>query len=276
MGRLAEKVIVVTGASRGLGEAMARGFAREGAILTLAARSRDDLARVAAACRQAGAPAVLAMTVDVRQEEQLQQMVRETVQRFGKLNVLVVNAAVGPAVSGRRFTDLTSYDLATWQTILETNFTGAFLTLKAALPVMQEGGSVILVGSGTGRRASAGNAVYAISKAGVDVLTLIAAGEGRRRGIRVNCLAPGGMVDTQLFGPAGMPEHLKRLGHLPPEVMVEPAIFLASEESRGVTGGFFEAKRWDPAHPLAAATFPDPAAEFRAAWARRPATPSAS
>jgi NAD(P)-dependent dehydrogenase (short-subunit alcohol dehydrogenase family) len=271
MGKLDDKVIVLTGASRGLGEVMARGFAAEGATLLLAARSADDLERVAEACRAAGAREVATALVDVRDEQQLQAMVEETLRRFGKLDVLVVNAAVGPAVSGRRFTDLTSYDLATWQKIMETNFTGAFLTLKAAMPVMREGGSIIMVGSGTGRRPSAGNAVYAASKAGVDVLTHIAAGEGKKRGIRVNCLSPGGMVDTHLFGPAKMPDYLKRLGHLPPEVMVAPAVFLASDDSREVTGGFFEGKNWNPADPVGSGEFPNPAAEFRARWAARPA-----
>ncbi|MFN8533457.1 MAG: SDR family oxidoreductase [Dehalococcoidia bacterium] len=270
MGRLDDKTIVITGASRGLGEVMALGFAAEGATLTLAARSADDLERVAAACRETGAKGVAAIVVDVRREDDLQRMVDETLRRFGRLDVLVVNAAVGPAVSGRRFTDVTSYDLATWQTILETNFTGAFLTLKAAMPAMTEGGSIILVGSGRGRRASAGNAALATSKAGVDVLTHLAAGEGKKRGIRVNCLAPGGMVDTNLFGPNKMPDFLKRLGHVAPEVMVAPAVFLASDDSVGVTGGFFEGRAWDPADPTACAEFPNPAAEFSERWAARP------
>ena len=102
---------------------------------------------------------------------------------------------------------------------------------------MGEGGSFIAVGSELGRIAGAGSGLYAVSKAGVDLLVRIAAAESAERGIRVNCLSPGGMADTHLFGPNKMPEYIK--AHAPwsePEVIVPAALWLASDDSAGTTG----------------------------------------
>ncbi|MCS7003576.1 MAG: SDR family oxidoreductase, partial [Dehalococcoidia bacterium] len=101
--------------------------------------------------------------------------------------------------------------------------------------------AIIVIGSGTGRGGSTGNAVYGASKAGVDALAIMAAKYGEKVGVRVNCLDPGGMVDTYLFGPNKMPEFLKRISHLQPDVIVPAAVWLASDESRDVTGGFITA-----------------------------------
>ncbi|MDN5761632.1 MAG: SDR family oxidoreductase [Microlunatus sp.] len=238
MDRLAGKVAVVTGASRGLGEAIATGFAREGASVVLAARTVADLDRVAARCRDAGTAQVEVMTTDVTDEDQLTALVDTTIARLGHLDVFVANAGIAvPSVTDRRMTTLETYELDVVERLFAVNTVGMWLSMKAALPVMPVGGSFIAIGSELGRMAGAGAGVYAVTKAGVDLLVRIAAAESAARRVRVNCLSPGGMVDTHLFGPNKMPDYIK--AHVPwsaPEVIVPAAIWLASDESESVTG----------------------------------------
>lgn len=239
MGSLDEKVAVVTGASRGLGEAMARGFAREGASLVLAARDEDDLARVAKACADAGAAAVQVIPTDVSVESEVRSLVQGAVDRFGRLDVFVANAGTSYGMlTDKRYTDLASYDLDVVEQMFRVNAIGMWLCMKAALPRMSVGGSFIAIGSETGRIARAGSGVYAVTKACVDVLTTIAAGEMAEAKVRVNCLTPGGMVDTQLFGPNKMPEFLKNLpmSTTDTDIIVPAAVWLASDDSVDVTG----------------------------------------
>lgn len=239
MSELNGKVVVITGATRGLGEAMALGFAGEGARVVLSGRTKDDLDRVAAACTAAGATAVESVVTDVAREEDVQALVARTIEAFGKLDVFIANAGTSyPALTSKRYTDLPSYDLDIVEQIFDVNVIGMWLCMKAALPVMESGSSFIAIGSETGRIARAGSGLYAVSKACVDVLTTIAAGENAERGVRVNCLTPGGMVDTHLFGPDKMPEFLKQMpmGYSEPDVIVPAALWLASADSAGVNG----------------------------------------
>ncbi len=238
MGTLKDKRIVVTGASRGLGEAMAVGYAREGARLMLAARSADDLERVRGLCQAEGAEVHVCVT-DVAEEAQVEALVQSAVAELGGIDVFVANAGTSyPGLTDKRYTTLDTYDADIVERVMKVNAIGMWLCMKAALPVLPEGGSFIGVGSETGRMARAGSGIYAVSKACVDVLVTIAAGEQAERGVRVNCLTPGGMVDTHLFGPDKMPEMLKHLpmGYSEPEVIVPAAIWLAGDVSRPVTG----------------------------------------
>lgn len=238
MGRLEGKVAVVTGASRGLGEAMVTGFAREGASVVLAARTVEDLDRVATLCRETGAARVEVVRTDVTDEEQVMALVNRTTDELGRLDVFVANAGVAvPGVTDRRMTTLETYELDVVDRLLAVNTVGMWLSMKAALPVMPAGGSFIAIGSELGRMAGAGAGVYAVTKASVDLLVRIAAAESAERGVRVNCLSPGGMADTHLFGPNMMPSYIK--AHAPwseATVIVPAAVWLASHDSEGVTG----------------------------------------
>ncbi len=240
MNRLRDKIIAITGASRGLGEVMAIAFSAEGASLILAARTISDLERVAQLCTEAGAPAVSSVQTDVSDDVGVQHLVDVASQRQGRIDVFVANAATSPAnvAPGKRHTDITTYDLSTFEEILDTNFNGVFRCMRAAFPVMKAGGSFITIGSGSARKPRGGNSVYSMSKTGVDMLTKVGAHEMESAGIRVNCLSPGGMTDTNLFGPSKMPENLKKLGYLEADVIVPAAIWLASDDSRDTTGGF--------------------------------------
>ena len=238
MGALTGKVVVVTGASRGLGEAMAIGFAAEGASVVLAARSIADLDRVAARCRDAGAGAVEVVPTDVTLEADAVALVDTIIERFGQLDVFVANAGVAvPGITDQRMTTLETYELDVVQKLIAVNTVGTWLSMKTALPVMTSGGSFIAIGSELGRMAGAGSGLYAVTKASVDLLVRIAAAESAQRGVSVNCLSPGGMADTHLFGPNKMPDYIK--AHAPwsePTVIVPAALWLASEDSDGVTG----------------------------------------
>lgn len=247
MNRLRDKIIVITGASRGLGETMAVAFAAEGASLILAARTIADLERVAQLCKDAGAPEAMSVRTDVSNDADVQHLVATASQRHGRIDIFVANAATSPenVASGKRHTEITTYDLSTFEAILDTNFNGVFRCMRAAFPVMKAGGSFITIGSGSARRPRGGNSVYSMSKTGVDMLTKVGAHEMEAAGIRVNCLSPGGMTDTNLFGPDKMPEFLKKMGYLEADVVVSAAIWLASDESRDTTGAFISGKEFN-------------------------------
>lgn len=238
------KIVVVTGASRGLGEAMAQAFAREGASVVLAARTAEDLRRVASACESAGAAKVLAIPTDIAVEEQVRNLLDRTVSAFGSVDVFVANAGISYGeLTDKHYRDLTTYDLDVVEGVFRVNVMGTWLCMSAALPVMAEGGSFIAIGSESGRALYPGAGIYAITKSAVDAMSTLAAREQAARGIRVNVLSPGGMVDTRLFGPNGMPEFLKQQHPpLPADVIVPAAVWLASDDSAGTTGAFISGK----------------------------------
>lgn len=254
MGVLNGKVAVVTGASRGLGEAMAVGFATAGASVALAARTETDLQRVAERCRAvaAGTARMLVVPTDVAEPDAASALVDAVEAQLGSLDVFVANAGVAvPSLTSDRPKTLDAYDYDLAAELLRINTLGTWLSMKTALPAMRDGASFIAIGSELGRLAMAGSGVYAVSKASVDVLVRIAAAENADRGVRVNELSPGGMVDTHLFGPHKMPEGMKaHLAWSEPEVIVPAALWLASDDSTGVNGRHLVAKEFN-ARPVA-------------------------
>jgi NAD(P)-dependent dehydrogenase (short-subunit alcohol dehydrogenase family) len=249
--KLDGKVIIVTGASRGLGEAMAVGYGEAGATLVLAARTRVDLERVAEDCNKAGAAAATVIVADVSEATDVEQLVAETMRLHSRIDVFVANAGIGPAgASDKQYDELTSYDLDAVQAILATNVIGVWLCMKYALPVMQSGATFITIGSSTGRMAFPGTGIYGVSKAAVDKLTMIAAQEVAPKGITANCLSPGGAIETAFFGPAGMPESLKKFTDgEPSSVMVPAAVWLASDEARDINGAWVRARQFNKLGP---------------------------
>lgn len=247
MGALDGKVIVITGASRGLGEAVALRYAQEGADLVLAARTVEDLERVSEACGSA----VTVVPTDVTDEDAVRGLVDTTMETHGRLDVFVANAGASYLnMTGKRYGELHTYDIEIVEALFRLNSVGTWLCMKHALPVMTDGASFIAIGSGTGRAAYAGSGFYAVSKATIDVMTKIASKEMAEAGVRVNCLSPGGMVDTHLFGPNKMNEHMRTLPHiLPIDVMNDAAVWLASDESRDVSGQLVEAKDFNGQGP---------------------------
>ena len=240
MSALEDEVVVVTGASRGLGRSMVERFAAEGARVTLTARDDALLEEVAA-----GLPGEsLVVPADVRDAEAVERVIERTVERFGGIDTLVNNAGVsllGLQDSRKRLVDVTESE---WDTVLDINLKGTFLFTRAALPHMFDRGrgNVINVSSGLGRRAIAGAGPYVSSKWGLEGFTRVTALEGEDHGVNANALDPGGRVDTDIW--AHLPAE-ERAEILPPDVMDEAAVLLAAQGPDGVTGESMTAEGWE-------------------------------
>jgi NAD(P)-dependent dehydrogenase (short-subunit alcohol dehydrogenase family) len=229
------KVALVTGASQGLGRALALAFAREGARVAINSRSEEGVRPVAGEAESAGAE-VLALAADVSRSADVERLVGTTVERFGRIDVLVNNAGVlGPRVP------IEEYPEDEWRRVIDANLTGLFLVTKAAIPHMPEGGSIINVVSGVSVEGRAGWGAYSVSKFGVEGLTQIVASELEERGIRANAVDPGGMR-TEMRA-AAYPEE-DPMTRITPEENTGVFLYLASDESREVTGQRFKAQEF--------------------------------
>ena len=232
------KVALVTGASQGLGRALALACAKEGANLVISSRSADSLEPVAEVARASGVE-VLAVPADVSRSEDVQKLVNATAERFGKIDVLVNNAGLlGPRVR------IEEYPEDQWRSVLDANLTGPFLISKAVIPHMREGASVINVTSGVSIEGRAEWGAYSVSKFGLEGLTQILAAELKDRGIRANSVDPGGMRTDMRA--AAYPDEDPNT-RITPEENTAVFIYLASDESRKVTGARFKAQEFQPA-----------------------------
>ena len=232
---LGDKVALITGASQGLGRALALAFAEEGARVVVNARSDESVRPVAGEVEGAGAE-VLAVAADVSREAEVERLVRETVERFGRIDVLVNNAGLlGPRVG------VEDYPEDEWRRVIDANLTGPYLVSKAAIPHLSEGGSIINVVSGVSVEGRAKWGAYSVSKFGVEGLTQILASELAERGIRVNAVDPGGMRTDMRA--AAYPEEDPQT-RITPEENTAVFLYLASDESKGVTGERFKAQEF--------------------------------
>jgi len=233
---LQDRVALVTGASQGIGRATSLALASAGAKVAAAARNVEKLAAVVAKIAAAGGEA-LAVSMDVADAERVKAGFKQTLERFGKLDILVNNAAItrdGLAV--RMKPD-------DWEAVLRTNLTGAHLCMQQALGAMlrQRYGRIINVTSVVARTGNAGQANYVAAKAGLIGLTKAIAVEVASRSITVNAVAPG-FIATPMTDP--LPQKVKDetvaripLGRMGTDAEVAAAIvFLASEEAGYITG----------------------------------------
>jgi NAD(P)-dependent dehydrogenase (short-subunit alcohol dehydrogenase family) len=229
------KVTLVTGASQGLGKALALAFAREGAHVVVNARGEESIRPVAEEIEETGAE-VLAVAGDVSKGADVERIVHETVERFGKIDVLVNNAGLlGPRVR------IEEYPEDEWRRVIDANLTGPFLVSKAAIPHLPEGGSIINVVSGVSVEGRAEWGAYSVSKFGVEGLTQILAAELAGRAVRVNAVDPGGMRTDMRA--AAYPEE-DPATRITPEENTAVFLYLASDESRDVTGERFKAQEF--------------------------------
>jgi NAD(P)-dependent dehydrogenase (short-subunit alcohol dehydrogenase family) len=236
---LTGKVALITGGSRGIGRAIAVGFARAGAQIVVASRKQAAVDAVADEIRQQGG-AALAVAAHVGDEQAIKSLVEQAVASFGRIDILVNNAATNP-----HFGPLLEATPAQWDKIMQVNLRGVFLLCQQVVPIMrrQGGGSIINMASIEGLRPSKGLGVYSVSKAGLILLTHALAQELGPDGIRVNALAPG-LIRTDfsaaLWQTPDVAEAvtartpLRRLGG--PEDVVGAALFLASSASSYVSG----------------------------------------
>jgi len=234
------KVAIVTGGNRGIGKAIARGFATMGVNLILVARDSVKTAEAAQEVRNEFGIRVLAVKVDVQQEQEINTMVAEALDAFGRIDILVNNAG------GNIRKMPQDYLIAEWDEVLNTNLRSAFLCSKAVYPAMKETGSgkVINIGSMTSIFGGAKLAPYGASKGGILQLTRSLAVAWAPDNIQVNAILPG-WINTDLTAQArkeipGLNERVLArtpVGHWGnPDDLTGSAIFLASHASDFITG----------------------------------------
>jgi NADP-dependent 3-hydroxy acid dehydrogenase YdfG len=214
------KVALVTGAGRGIGRAVALAFAEEGAAVALVARSRADLAGVAAAIRERDGRA-LALPSDVTQDGAVEAVVEQTLTDLGRIDVLVTSA--GTAAFGA----VADSKPADWDAMLALNLRAVMVSCRAVLPAMlrQRSGTILNVGSIASKRALPGSAVYTATKTAVDAFSRVLAEELRPHGVRVGVLVAGA-VDTPLWDAMGSSPPREKM--LRPEDVARAAVLMAS------------------------------------------------
>lgn len=243
--RLSGKVIIVTGASVGLGRAVAARFAREGAAVVAADVNETDGQNLVAELKAEGLDATFVRT-DVAQECQVKSLFDATHSRYGNVNVLYSNAAV---LLPERDLPVHEISLETWDYVMNVNLRGAFLCAKHAVASMLQngGGSVIFLGSPTGLVGCApALSAYSTSKAGIMGLTRVMAAAYARKNVRVNSIVPGTMdtpMNAYILGDSAVREKYRDavpMGRLGTPADIEGiALFLASDESSYCTGGLY-------------------------------------
>ena len=235
-------VVLITGALTGIGRATALAFAREGARIMISGRRDEAGQKLADELRALGAEAEY-RRADVRQEDDVRDLVNKIVTRFGRLDVAVNNAGTegtpGP---------VTEQSAESYAATFDTNVLGTLLSMKHELRVMlpQRHGSIINISSTYGQTGAAGASIYAASKHAIEGLTKSAALEAAESGVRVNAVAPGPIDTGMLTRFTGTDERkagllstvpLKRLGR--PEEIAQMIVFLASDNASFSTGATF-------------------------------------
>lgn len=236
---LEDRVAIVTGASRGIGRAIALGYAEAGADVAIAARSEADLETLAKEIEATGRRA-LVLPTDVTDRAQLEEMIARTLRELGRLDILVNNAG------GTRFVaPITALRPDGWDKALNLNLSSVFHATQLAAQVMVErgGGSIIQIASVAGLMGAQGLSFYSAAKGGVRLMTQAVAKELAESGVRVNSIAPGWVAtdlnammrsDETTSGLITQTIPMRRWGRA--EEIVGAAIYLASDASSFVTG----------------------------------------
>lgn len=243
MSNMKEKVVLITGASSGIGRATAEAFAAKGANIVVAARRKKELDTLVTSIEAKGGKAS-AIRTDVSVAKNVEQMVAHTIEVFGRLDYAVNNAGVEGKLNG--ITDLSEDD---WDQVLDINLKGTFLCMKyeaRAMLNLGHGGAIVNIGSVNSFLGFPTGSAYVTSKHGLIGLTTSVSAELATKGIRVNLLCPGvtdtpmhqrlrGVVGDDLYDQGLLPRvHQKRAGR--PEEIAKAIVFLCSDESSYITG----------------------------------------
>ncbi|MCC6167764.1 MAG: sorbitol-6-phosphate dehydrogenase [Caldilineaceae bacterium] len=247
---LLDQVAVVTGAAQGLGAAIVRRLADEGAHVVVGDLNAEGAQATAAEVAAATGRRTLAAAVDVTQEEQVEALFARTLDQFGRLDLVVANAGI--VISG----PLVEFDLNRWRKVVDVNLTGYFLCAKHAARIMieQRRGVILQINSKSGKKGSYKNSAYAAGKFGGVGLTQSLALELAEYGIRVNAICPGNLLDSPLWVDSLYGQYAERLGITVEEVrrryvdqvpmkrgctyqdVTNVVVFLASDQASYMTG----------------------------------------
>ncbi len=241
--RLKDKVAIVTGGGRGIGRAIAEAFAGEGAkVVVTAARQKNEIEDVAS---KIGG---FAIQTDVSKNEEVQRLVEAVMAQFGRIDILVNNAARGMKFVNENFMaqpkPFWEADRDAWRMVIDTNINGVFLMTRAVIPHMLKlkSGRIINISINYETMKRKGFTPYGPSKAALESMSTIWAQELDGTGITLNVLLPGGATDTGMI-PDSFPE-ARRSELIDPSVMGPPAIYLASDAAKGVNGQRIVAVEW--------------------------------
>lgn len=238
--RLEDKVAIVTGGGSGIGESIAKKYAQAGANIVVASRNQENLTRVATELEALGRES-LAVATDICVPEQVDNMVKQTMDRFGRIDILVNNA--GAAMTFKKIEELSPEE---WIATIALNLTGPFLCSAAAGKVMieQKSGKIINVSSAAGLRGVSFMAHYSAAKSGLMRLTEALASGWAKHNINVNCIVPGLVTSEVEIQRGSIPPATREDGTPVPPLLFPPApedvadlaLFLASSASDHITG----------------------------------------
>ena len=245
-GVLSGKAVIVTGAGRGIGRAIAIGYAAAGAAVCCVARTESDIARTVADIRSYGGTAT-SVQADVTDYDSVVHAFDAARSEFGGVDIVVINA--GGNLDDSR--DVESGSLEQWTDTVQLNLVGSFHTARAAIPHLKErgAGKIIAIGSGLGRRGRTGMSAYASAKAGLSLLVRVLAQELWQHNISVNELIPGPVLTNRV-----VQSYAQGSGSVfqddsewvkTPEDVVPLALFLATQPDKGPTGQTYSLMRRD-------------------------------
>ena len=234
--KLQNKVAIITGGSRGIGFATAKLFSEEGANVIITSKNSQRLNHSVSQIQN-----TIAIPADIKNQNEIDHVIRKTIEKFGKIDILINNAGIFPDI--KLLHEITEDE---WNEVIDVNLTGQFRFLKSVIPhMLEQGGSIVNVSSDAGLKAYVGfhADAYSVSKAGLILLTKSTALEYAQNKIRVNCVCPGA-VETDMLRPTIQTEKQKQiidaehpLGRIgQPEEIAKAILYFASNDSAWVTG----------------------------------------
>ncbi|MGD0430672.1 MAG: SDR family NAD(P)-dependent oxidoreductase [Acetobacteraceae bacterium] len=246
---LTGRVVLVTGAAGGIGQALCRAFAAAGLLVGVCDVDRTGADRLTA---ELGVDRAIAIEGDVSDAASCERAVAVVAARFGSLHALVNNAGLGMGIIRQdHMTDPVTLDevsIEVWHRFMDTNLSGAFHMVKAAIPHFRaaRGGRIINVTTSFFTMLRQGFYPYGVAKAGLEAWTASLASELDGSGITVNVVVPGGPTDTPMVPPES---GYDRAALIRPAQMAPPMLYLFGDKAAGVTGRRFVAAHWDPKSP---------------------------